>query len=82
MDGYLHVWSNYGSHPGLVLCIIQQRFGVLMPGNFTVSSYPVDIQAADILVILAGTAVVGFFDVIYSARSIRVSAMCLTERSE
>jgi lipoprotein-releasing system permease protein len=57
---------------GLILCIIQQRFGVVpMPGNFTVSSYPVDIQVADIIVILAGTAVVGFFMSYIPARSIR-----------
>jgi hypothetical protein len=42
-----------------------------MPGNFTVSSYPVDIQIADIFVILAGTALVGFLMSYIPARSIR-----------
>lgn len=57
---------------GLVLCAIQQRFGfVPMPGNFTVSSYPVDIQIADIFIILGGTALVGFLMSYIPARSIR-----------
>lgn len=56
---------------GLVLCVIQQRFGVVpMPGNFKISSYPVDIQSADIFIILIGTALVGFLMSYIPSRSI------------
>lgn len=47
---------------GIVLCLIQQYFGVIkMPGNFIVTAYPVVIKFTDILITVAGVAAVGFF---------------------
>jgi ABC-type lipoprotein release transport system permease subunit len=47
---------------GLAVCWAQQRFGLVkMPGNFVVDAYPVVIQASDILIIIAGVALIGWF---------------------
>ncbi|MBQ1624057.1 MAG: FtsX-like permease family protein, partial [Bacteroidales bacterium] len=46
---------------GLLICWAQQRFGLVkMPGNFVVDAYPVVVQAADILLIIAGVAFIGW----------------------
>ena len=46
---------------GLGVCWAQQRFGLVkMPGNFVVDAYPVVIQASDILIIIAGIALIGW----------------------
>ena len=46
---------------GLGVCWAQQRFGLVkMPGNFVVDAYPVVIQTSDILIIIAGVALIGW----------------------
>ncbi len=46
---------------GLLVCWLQLRFGLVkMPGNFVVSAYPVVIQVSDILLIVAGVALIGW----------------------
>ena len=46
---------------GLGLSYLQQRLGLIkMPGNFLISSYPVIIQASDILLTVAGVALIGY----------------------
>ena len=46
---------------GLLVCWAQQRFGLVkMPGNFVVDAYPVVVQASDILIIIAGVALIGW----------------------
>ena len=46
---------------GLLVCWAQQRFGLVkMPGNFVVDAYPVVVRVADILVIIAGVALIGW----------------------
>ena len=46
---------------GLAICWVQIRFGLVkMPGNFVVDAYPVVVQAADILIIVAGVALIGW----------------------
>lgn len=46
---------------GVVLCVIQQQFGIIkMPGSFIVSSYPVVINWVDILITFVGVSLVGF----------------------
>ena len=46
---------------GLLICWAQQRFGLVkMPGNFVVDAYPVVVQAADVLLIIAGVALIGW----------------------
>ena len=47
---------------GIILCLIQQHVGVIrMPGNFVVKYYPVVIKPLDILITLAGIALIGLF---------------------
>lgn len=46
---------------GLGVCLLQQRFGfVKMPGDFLIKSYPVIIQWTDIVLTVAGVALVGY----------------------
>ena len=46
---------------GLLVCWLQQRFGLVkMPGNFVVDAYPVVVQASDILIIIIGVALIGW----------------------
>lgn len=46
---------------GLLVCWLQQRFGLVkMPGNFVVSAYPVDVQVRDIALIAVGVALIGW----------------------
>lgn len=47
---------------GIVLCLVQQYVGVIrMPGNFVVEYYPVVIRFGDIVITLAGIALIGLF---------------------
>ena len=46
---------------GLLVCWAQQRFGLVkMPGNFVVDAYPVVVQVTDVLLIIAGVALIGW----------------------
>ncbi|MBQ1709349.1 MAG: ABC transporter permease [Bacteroidales bacterium] len=46
---------------GMLVCWIQQRFGLVkMPGNFVVEAYPVVVQAMDILIVIVGVALIGW----------------------
>ena len=50
-----------GVFTGLLVCFLQKRFGIVkMPGNFVVDAYPVVVQFADILLIVAGVALIGW----------------------
>ena len=50
-----------GVAAGLFVCWLQQRFGLVkMPGNFVVEAYPVVVQLSDILIIVAGVALIGW----------------------
>ena len=50
-----------GVGTGLLVCLAQQRFGIVkMPGNFVVDAYPVVVQFTDILIIIAGVALIGW----------------------
>ena len=56
---------------GLLLCWIQHRWGVIsMPGNFIVSSYPVVVQAQDVLVTVVSVAAIGLAMAYLPTRSI------------
>ena len=51
-----------GMLAGIALCLIQYHVGVIrMPGNFVVEYYPVVIKPLDILITLAGIALIGLF---------------------
>ena len=46
---------------GLGVCFLQQRFGLVkMPGNFVVDAYPVVVQVPDVLLTVAGVALIGW----------------------
>lgn len=46
---------------GVLFAFLQQKFGFIkMPGNFLVSSYPVIVQWSDILLTIAGVALIGY----------------------
>ncbi|MDR0976801.1 MAG: FtsX-like permease family protein [Prevotellaceae bacterium] len=57
---------------GLLLCLLQQRFGLIAlgggDGSFIVDAYPVSVHAADVLVVFATVLVVGFLSVWYPVR--------------
>ncbi|WP_455672714.1 FtsX-like permease family protein [Phocaeicola sp.] len=58
---------------GLVLCFIQQGFGLISlgdgsAGNFVVDAYPVSVHAWDIVLIFITVLVVGFLSVWYPVR--------------
>ena len=59
---------------GLVLCLIQQEFGIIALGGgasagaFIVDAYPVSVHWVDILLILITVLVVGFLSVSYPVR--------------
>lgn len=57
---------------GLLLCYLQQRFGLIRlggdGGNFIVDAYPVSVRLADVLAVLATVVAVGFLTVWYPVR--------------
>lgn len=59
---------------GLLLCFIQQEFGVIAlggenaSGNFVVDAYPVSVHAGDIVLIFITVLVLGFVSVWYPVR--------------
>lgn len=56
---------------GLILCFIQQEFGLLSlgggnsGGNFVVDAYPVSVHVWDIVIVFVTVLVVGFLSVWY-----------------
>lgn len=57
---------------GLLLCYVQQRFGLIAlgggNGSFVVDAYPVSVHATDILLIFVTVVTVGFLSVWYPVR--------------
>lgn len=57
---------------GLLLCFLQQRFGLVSlgggDGTFVVDAYPVSVHPSDILLVLATVVAVGFLAVWYPVR--------------
>ena len=46
---------------GIAFALLQQRFGFIkMPGSFLVNAYPVTLKASDILLTVAGVALIGY----------------------
>ena len=60
---------------GVGLTLLQQHFGIVkMPGGFFIQSYPVQLQAADVLLTAAGVALIGFVIAFISSSRLRRSA--------
>ena len=58
---------------GLILCYIQQEFGIISlgnggDGNFIVDAYPVNVHIQDVLLILITVIIIGFLSVWYPVR--------------
>jgi lipoprotein-releasing system permease protein len=57
---------------GLVLCIVQQRFGIISlggaNGSFVVDAYPVSVHFSDVVLIFITVIAVGFLSVWYPVR--------------
>ena len=57
---------------GLILCLVQQHFGVIKfgqsAGSYIIDSYPVSVQWSDIVIIFITVIVVGFLSVWYPVR--------------
>lgn len=56
---------------GLILCLIQQKFGLISlggDGNFVVDAYPVSVYWGDVLLIFLTVLIVGFLSVWYPVR--------------
>jgi ABC-type lipoprotein release transport system permease subunit len=75
-EGWLISLLGIGSGvlAGLAVCWAQIRFGLVkMPGNFVVDAYPVVVQTGDILIIMAGVALIGWL-ISYLTRKLTASA--------
>lgn len=59
---------------GLVLCLVQQEFGIISLGSgdtagaFVVDAYPVSVHFSDVVLVLATVLVIGFLSVLYPVR--------------
>jgi len=57
---------------GLLLCFLQQRFGLISlgggNGSFVVDAYPVSVHATDIILVFVTVITVGFLSVWYPVR--------------
>jgi len=60
---------------GLILCLLQQEFGLLAlgssSGQFVIDSYPVEVQFMDIILIFVTVNIVGFLAVLYPVNNLR-----------
>ena len=54
---------------GITLCLIQQQYGLLKfgaeAGSYIVDAYPVQVKAADVLVVFVTVSVIGLLSVLY-----------------
>ena len=57
---------------GLLLCLLQQQFGLVSlgqsSGSFVVDAYPVSVHYSDVLLIFITVIIVGFISVLYPVR--------------
>lgn len=60
---------------GLILCLIQQYFGLLqlsnVPGAYIIDAYPVIVKFSDLLIVFAVVSVIGLLTVLYPVHSLR-----------
>ena len=60
---------------GLILCLIQQHFGLLRlgdtPGAYIVEAYPVVVKATDILIVFVSVSIIGFLAILYPIRNLK-----------
>ncbi|NDW08197.1 ABC transporter permease [Dysgonomonas sp. 520] len=60
---------------GLILCLLQQYFGLLKlgetPGAFIIDAYPVQVQILDIIAVFATVCSIGVVAILYPVNSLR-----------
>lgn len=60
---------------GLIICLLQQHFGLLKlgstPGAFVIDAYPVSVQFLDIALIFVTVNLIGFLAVLYPINNLR-----------
>lgn len=60
---------------GLVICLLQQYFGLLQlgstPGTFVMDAYPVVVEPLDVLLIFVTVSVIGLLAVVYPVNNLR-----------
>lgn len=57
---------------GVVLALLQQHFGLVkMPGNYLIESYPVVLQASDVLLSAVGVALIGLLIALLSTTKLK-----------
>jgi ABC-type lipoprotein release transport system permease subunit len=60
---------------GLVLCLLQQRFGLLKlsdtPGAYIIDAYPVIVKFSDLLIVFAVVSVTGLLTVLYPVNNLK-----------
>ena len=67
------IGTSVGIVLGLLLCFLQQRYGLISLGNsgsFIIDSYPVSVHASDIVLIFFTVLAIGFLSVWYPVRSL------------
>lgn len=65
------IGASVGVVLGLILCWVQQAFGLIKLGNsgsFVVDAYPVSVEVTDVAVVFVTVLVVGFLSVWYPVR--------------
>ena len=75
-EGYMITFFGalIGVGLGLVLCFIQQEFGIIPLGSgdsagaFVVDAYPVSVYASDVVLVLITVLVTGFLSVFFPVR--------------
>jgi ABC-type lipoprotein release transport system permease subunit len=60
---------------GLVLCLLQQYFGLLrlsdIPGAYIIDAYPVIVKVADIVIVFAVVSLIGLLTVLYPVNGLK-----------
>ncbi|MFT3994958.1 MAG: ABC transporter permease [Dysgonomonas sp.] len=76
LEGWLitFVGGLVGLIIGIIICLIQQYFGILKlgdAGTFVIDAYPVSVQVMDVFLIFLTVGVVGFLAVLYPVNVLR-----------
>lgn len=76
-EGWLITFSGIvaGIVIGLVLCLLQQHFGLIrlsnIPGAYIIDAYPVIVKFTDILIVIAVVSLIGLLTVLYPVNNLR-----------
>ena len=68
------IGSLVGVALGVILCLIQQEFGIITLGSgesagaFVVDAYPVSVYFSDVVIVLCTVLLIGFLSVQYPVR--------------